>query len=147
MMKKKVLSFEERLKHDGATHVFEITHEDLTETTADTTQALVLLTTPASRGSVECKKTVLVTPLKDASDEAFNTNALIVGDSGSTNRLLASMELNENGSEVLKKVGTGTKYVYTSATAVNAIFAAMSAKALSDIDTGEVHIYLCVEED
>jgi hypothetical protein len=146
-MKIHILSLQERMKHVGATHVVQITHADLTETTADTAQDIALLTTPASKCSVEVVKTVLDTPFKDASDEAFNTNALIIGDSGDTDRLLASQELNENGSEVLKKRGTGTSMVYTSATVINANIAAMTAKSLSDIDTGVLRIYLCIEED
>jgi hypothetical protein len=140
------LSKEEKLGHDGATHRAVITHADLTETTVDTDQEITLFTTPANRCSVECKKSVLVTALEDASDAAFDSTTLIVGDTD-TDRLLASQELNENGSEVLKKIGTGTKHVYTSATAINATIGSMAAKALNDIDTGEVHIYLCVEED
>lgn len=146
-MKLRPLSKEEMLKHVGATHLAIITYADLTETTADTAQNVALFTTPASYCSVELKKSVLVTPFKDASDAAFNTNALIVGDSGDTDRLLASQELNANGTEVLKKIGTGTKMVYTSATVINANIAAMAAKSLSNVDTGEVHLYLCIEKD
>jgi len=135
-MKKQILSMQERMKHVGATHVVELTHADLTETTVNTAQDIALLTTPASKCSVQVVKTVLDTPFKDASDSAFNTNALIVGYSGSTNALLASQELNENGSEVLKKRGTGTVTVFTAATVINANIAAMAAKALADIDTG-----------
>jgi hypothetical protein len=146
-MKFHPLSKEEKQGHDGATHRAVITSADLTETTADTAQNLTLFTTPASKCSVECKKAVLVTAFEDASDAAFNTNALIVGDSGDTDRLLASQELNENGSTVEKKIGTGTKHVYTAATAIQANVDAMTAKSLSNVDTGEVHIYLCIEAD
>jgi hypothetical protein len=142
----KLLTHEERVKH-FATHVAKITHEDLTEATVNTAQDIALLTTPASKCSVEVVKTVLATPFKDASDAAFNTNALIIGDSGDTARLLASQELNENGTEVLKKRGTGTAQVYTAATVINANVAAMAAKALADVDTGEVLVYLIIDAD
>lgn len=145
-MKIAPLSLNERAKH-LATHCAVITAADLTEATVNTAQDIALLTTPASKCSVEVVKTVLVTPFEDASDEAFNTNALIIGDSGDTDRLLASQELNENGSRVLKKRGTGTAQVYTAVTVINANIAAMAAKALADIDTGEVHIYLIIDED
>ncbi len=140
------LSINERAKH-LATHVATITHADLTEATVNTAQDIALLTTPASKCSVELVKTVLVTPFKDASDAAFNTNALIIGDSGDTDRLLASQELNKNGTEVLKQRGTGTSMVYTSATVINANIAAMAAKALADVDAGEIQIFLIIDED
>lgn len=145
-MKIAPLSINERAKH-LATHCAVISAADLTEVSVNTAQDIALLTTPASGCSVEVVKTVLVTPFKDASDAAFNTNALIIGDAGDTDRLLASQELNENGAEVLKKRGTGTAQVYTAATVINANIASMAAKALSDVDTGEVHIYLIIDED
>lgn len=145
-MKLLLLSTEEKLKH-FATHVARITHEDLTEATVNTAQDIPLFTTPASKCSVEVVKDVLVTPFKDESDEAFNTNAMIVGDAGDPDRLLASQELNGNGAKVLKKQGTGTAQVYTEATVINANIAAMAAKALANIDTGEVLIYLIIDAD
>lgn len=143
MAKVKPLGTEERLAHGGATHVAVITHEDLTETTANTAQTIALMNV-ANKVAVECVYTDLITPFKDASDAAFNTTTLIVGDDGSTNRLLASQEMNKNGTEVDMKVGTGTCYVFTADNTVDAIVGSMAAKSLSNIDTGEVHIYLKV---
>lgn len=143
MAKAKPLGTEERLAHGGATHVAVITHEDLTETTANTAQTIELMDV-ANKVAVECVYTDLVTPFEDASDAAFNTNTLIVGDGGDTDRLLASQEMNENGTEVDMKVGTGTNYVYTGADTVDAVIGSMTAKSLSNIDTGEVRIYLKV---
>jgi len=74
--------------HGGATHRAVLTHEDLTETTANTAQT-VALATVENKVAVECVYADLVTPFQDASDAAFNTNTLTVGDGGSAARLLA----------------------------------------------------------
>ena len=143
MEKLKPLGTEERLAHGGATHVVKITHEDLTEATANTAQTIVLMNVE-SKVAVECVYVDLITPFKDASDSALNTTTLIVGDDGDTDGLLASQELNENGTEVLMKAGTGTLHVFAADDTVDATFGSMSAKSLVNIDVGEVDIYLKV---
>ena len=62
--------------------------------------------------------------------------------SGSANRFLASQELNSNGTEVLSKAGTGTLQAYNAADTLLATFGSQTGKALSDIDAGEVHIFV-----
>lgn len=133
---------EEQNAHGGASHVAILTHADLTEETANTAQAIAIADVN-DKVSVEVVETILKTPFQDASDAAFNTTALEVGDGSDVDRLLVSQELNVNGTEVDRKEGTGT-YQYTASDTVDANFNAMSAKALNDIDTGEVHIYLRV---
>lgn len=117
-----------------------ITHEDLTETTANTAQVIELMTKGAGK-SVELVKSQVITPFQDASDAAFNTTPLTVGDAGDADRLLTSQEVNVNGTEVLVKKGTGTVYEPSSDTAINLTVGSMSGKSLSNIDTGEVHLY------
>lgn len=131
------------------THEIIITHEDLTEATANTAQTVPLLTLPA-HAAVLNAGFYLKTPFKNSGDNAFNTTTLIVGDAGDTDRLLTSKELNENGTEILSWVtphATDTiPFAYTTATVINAIFGSMSAKSLADLNTGEVHILLEVSE-
>lgn len=140
-MKVYQLSNEEKLL--GFTHRVELTHADLTETVANTAQTIALIALGINQLVTRCA-TRLVTAFKNSADAAFNTTTLIVGDDGSTNRYLASQELNENGTEVLCKGGTGTIYAYEVANTVDAVFGSMAAKSLVDLDTGEVHIYLHV---
>lgn len=142
-MNLKKLSYEESIANNGATHVAELTHADLTETTANTDQAVNLITV-ADKMSVECTHAVLVTAFQDASDAAFNTTALEVGDGNDVDELLVSQELNVNGTEVNQKTGTGVTHDYAAADTVDANFNAMTAKALNDIDAGEVHVFLRV---
>lgn len=126
------------------THKIVLTHEDLTTATANTAQTIALLSVEAG-DVVTHAASKLVTAFSDASDSAFNTTTLIVGDDGSTNRFLSSTELNENGTEVYYKAGTNTAgFAYTAANTVDAVIGSMAAKSLSDIDAGEVHIFLHV---
>lgn len=128
----------------GADLIVKLTAEDLTETATATAQVIPIYT--AKPGQVVGVAGIfLKTPLKDASDAAFNDCALQVGDTGDADRLLTSTQLNENGTEVIHKAGTGG-HMYATETAVNATVGSMTAKALSNIDVGEVYIALTVKD-
>jgi hypothetical protein len=122
----------------GANFEVIITHEDLTEATANTAQTL---TVPIEdKMSFEVVRAILDEKFEDTADAAFNTTALIVGDGGSTSRFLASMELNVNGSEVTMKNGTGTSLVYTTSDTIDFTFASMAAKSLSSLNRGRIRL-------
>ena len=128
--------------HKGVTHFVDISHTDLTQTTADTAQAIQILAAP--RGTlVEVVGTWLMEAFEDTADAAFNTTTLEIGDAADADRLLVSQETNVKGTEVYAKAGTGA-YAYdgATATAVNATFSAMAAKNLAALKTGKVRIYL-----
>jgi hypothetical protein len=133
----------------GWTHKITLTHEDLTETNANTAQTITLLTLPA-HAAVLAAGFHLETPFADASDAALNTTTLIVGDSGDTDRLIPSKELNLNGTEILSFVTANATdsipYAFVAETTVSAIFGSMAAKSLSDLDAGQIHIFLQVSE-
>lgn len=142
-MKTYVLSQEEQAK-TGFTHRINLTHEDLTETTANTAQTIAILTV-AARDYVSDAAFNLVTPFEDASDNALNTTTIIVGDDGNDDRYIVSTELNKNGSEILAFGAASTaRYAYLAANTIDAIFGSMAAKSLSDIDVGEIDIFLKV---
>jgi hypothetical protein len=130
----------------GYTHKVVLTHEDLTTTTANTAQTIALLSVEAG-DVVHSAAWKMVTSFQDASDSAYNTTTFIIGDDGSTNRFLSSTEANENGTEVYYKAHTNTApYAYTAANTIDAVVGSMVAKSLSDIDAGEVHIFLGVNK-
>ena len=130
----------------GYTHKVIITHDDLTTATANTAQIIELLSVAAG-DVVNTAAVKVVTAFSDASDTAYNTTTLIVGDDGTTNRFVTSQELNVNGTEVLYKAATNTApHAYTAANTVDAVFGSMAAKSLSDIDAGEVHVFLGVNK-
>lgn len=143
-MKHYKLSLEEQAA-TGFTDKFVLTHEDLTESTANTAQTIEIYSAPAG-SFVRSAGFVLNTAFEDASDNALNTTTLIVGDGGSTARFIPSKELNVNGTEVLawqtSNATDTVPYAYPSADTIDAIFGSMAAKSLSDIDTGQVSIYL-----
>jgi len=129
----------------GFTHRIRLTHEDLTEATANTAQTIAIFTV-AARDYVSDAAFNLVTPFEDASDNAYNSTTIIVGDGGSTNRYIASAQINVNGSEIVAGPGVNSsvRYAYTGADTIDIVFGSMTGKSLSDIDVGELDIYLKV---
>ena len=128
----------------GFTHKAIVTHVDLTETTADTDQTIALLSVVA--GDVVQKAAYkLVTAFSDASDAAFNDTKVQVGDGSDTDEYIAAKQVNENGTEVLFAANVNTvPFAYTAADTVDLLVESMTGKSLSDLDAGELHIYLAV---
>ena len=128
----------------GFTHQVVVTHEDLTEATADTDQTIALLSVVAG-DVVEKAAFKLVTPFEDASDAAFNDTKVQVGDGTDTDEYIAATQVNENGTEVFFAANVNTvPFAYTAADTVDLLVESMTAKSLSDLDAGEIHIYLAV---
>jgi hypothetical protein len=128
----------------GFTHKAIVTHVDLTESTADTDQTIALLSVVA--GDVVQKAAFqLVTAFSDASDAAFNDTQVQVGDGSDTDEYIAATQVNENGTEVLFAANVNTvPFAYTAADTVDLLVESMTAKSLSNLDAGEIHIYLAV---
>jgi hypothetical protein len=129
----------------GFNYRFVITHSDLTEATDNTAQDITLIALPAN-SVIKSAATYLKTPFKQASDGSYNSNVLIVGDSGDTDRCIASQQLNENGTEVVAKAHNALPFAFTAATEIKANFASMASYSLADLDTGEIHIFLEVAQ-
>ena len=128
----------------GFTHKAIVTHVDLTETTADTDQTIALLSVVAG-DVVEKAAFQLVTAFSDASDAAFNDTKVQVGDGSDTDEYIAAAQVNENGTEVLFAANVNTvPFAYTAADTVDLLVESMTAKSLSNLDAGEIHIYLAV---
>ena len=86
----------------------------------------------------------------DASDAAFNVTTITVGDGSSVARFLASREINENGTEIDAHISANDintlPYVYLAADTIDIVFTGESGKALVNIDTGVLWVFLdCVE--
>ena len=96
----------------GHTHHIIVDTDDLTTTTANTAQTLELISVAA--GDIVTRAAVLVeTALKNSADGAFNDTAITIGDGNDTDRFLTSMQVNENGTEVLAKTGPGSLVQHT----------------------------------
>jgi len=142
-MKIEVLSTSEQGVTGGFTHRVTVTAADLTEAAADTAQTIALL--PVNDGCLVTKAaTRVVTPFADASDAAFDTNTITVGDGSDTDRYVTSQQTNANGSPVNVKAGTANQQAYVAADTIDLVVNAMAAKSLVNVDTGEVDIYLAV---
>jgi hypothetical protein len=128
----------------GFTHKSVVTHTDLTESDADTDQTIALLSVVA--GDVVQKAAYkLVTAFSDASDAAFSDTQVQVGDGNDTDEYIAAKQVNENGTEVLFAANVNTvPFAYTAADTVDLLVESMTAKSLSNLDAGEIHIYLAV---
>lgn len=80
----------------------------------------------------------LVTPFEDASDAAFNSTDIEVGDGADPDVFLTSTEVNKNGTEVTQALGTGTLRSYTAADTVDVKVTSTASKALNDLDAGQL---------
>lgn len=95
----------------GFSHMVIVDPTDLSETATGTAQTLQLL--PVVAGDIVDRVAVyLETPLTDASDGAFNTCLIKVGDGDRTDRYLANKEANGNGTEIVYADGSGGERLY-----------------------------------
>jgi cytoskeletal protein RodZ len=130
----------------GFTHKVIVDHTDVTTSAADTDQTIAILSVAAG-DVVEKAAYKLVTAFSDASDAAFNDTKVQVGDGGDTDRFIAATQVNVNGTEVLFAANANTTaYAYTAADTVDLLVESMTAKSLSELDAGEIHIYLAVSK-
>lgn len=143
------------LKHEemlrtGATHLVEITHEDLTESSDATAQTLEAIDV-AANDMVECMFAELVETFKESGESDTDSTELIVGDGNDTNRFMEAMEINGEASQDDRKLGTGTKLFYTSSDTVDVEITSdtspSAAYALSELDQGIVHLYFRIIKD
>jgi pyoverdine/dityrosine biosynthesis protein Dit1 len=123
----------------GATHYIRVTHEDITETTANADQTLDLAAVAAG----EAFRVVayrLEEAFKDTSDTGFNDVQFSFGDDDDADRYLTATQVNENGTEVLYKAGAlSAPYVYTAAKTLKLLVENMATpggEKLSDLDKG-----------
>lgn len=136
------LSVQETAAH-GFTHVVMLRHEDLTNTSTASTPTQTLELINLEEGDVvQACATRLIQKFQDTADSAQNSTTIEVGDGGDVDRFLASQELNVNGTEIVAKAGTGTLLAYTAADTLDVKVTGTASKALSDLNAGEVHIYL-----
>ena len=130
----------------GFTHKVVVTHTDITESSADTDQTIAILSVAAG-DVVEKAAYKLVTAFADASDAAFNDTKVQVGDGVDPDRYIAATQVNVNGTEVLYAANANTTaFAYTAADTVDLLVESMTAKSLSELDAGEIHIYLAVSK-
>ena len=129
--------FNEEAAQRGANLVVEIEHSDFSANTSTGSAVLPAFAVHAPYQSVELVNSELIVPFQDKSDAAFSSTAIEVGDDGDADRLLASQELNANGSKIHQKAGTGTKYIPTSGNTVDLTVTPTAGKVLANLDAGK----------
>lgn len=113
----------------------QVTHRDLTETTANTAQVIELFDV-VDGDLVYFMGRAMGVAFQDASDAAFNSTTLSYGDGGSATRFVNAAQGNENGTEVHWTVGNPTGYAYVTTDTVDLTVGSMTGKSLVNIDTG-----------
>lgn len=139
--KLRALTTNEQAANAGFTHIATISANDLSTTATNTAQTFTLATLKA--GDIVVKTAwALKTAFSDASDAAYNTNTMSVGDTVTgVAAHIAAIETNSNGTEVLYGFNN-TAVLYTAADSITVTFNSQSGKAVSNIDVGEVTIFV-----
>ena len=133
------LTVNEASLNAGMTHTFTIDADDLTETTVNTAQTITICSLKAGDiiGKIAWRAKTF---LQDASDSAFNSTTMSVGDDSAVTTHIAAIQVNINGTEV-RQGFSNTAVHYSAANHITVTFNAMAAKKLSDIDVGEIEFF------
>lgn len=107
----------------------------LNDTVAD--EDIVFNLFKVQAGDIMVKAALIADPaFSDASDAAFNSTAFSFGDEDSAARFISAVQLNVNGTEVLWTYDNTVYGPYTAEKQLTVLIESMTAKKLSEIDTG-----------
>jgi hypothetical protein len=130
------LSTNERAEAPGYTHICELTADDLTQVTVAAAQTITVA--PFSAGDQMMRVFwYLKRPFENTADAAFNTTTVSVGDTAAVTTHLVAAEANINGTEIIYRTGN-TTVLYTTADILTVTFNSMAAKALVNINRGDL---------
>jgi hypothetical protein len=130
----------------GYTHKVILDHNDMTTAADNTAQTITLLTLPAD-SIVTDAATHLVTSFQLAGTTAYNSNTIVVGVAGTTDQLIASQQINANGTPVTtRRFNSTTPVAYTASTPIIATVASMASYDLLELTSGEIHVFLAVND-
>ena len=125
----------------GCNYAATVTADALTTTATATAQTLTIVSLKAG-DAIDRVFWRLKTTFQDASDAAFNTDTMSIGDTATgVAKWIAAKEVNENGTEILYFANFVGGTVYTAADSFTMTFNSQTGKALNDLDTGEVELY------
>jgi hypothetical protein len=133
------LSTNERAETPGFTHVASVTADDLTQTTVNTLQTITVATL-ATTDIIGRVQDYVKTSFQNTADAAFNTTTRSIGDGTGVATHTAAAEANLNGTVVLSKFSNTAVGPYAAANTLTVTFNSMAAKALSNINRGELVI-------
>lgn len=146
-MKFAPLTIEQRAA-SGMTHRLEFDVTDITATVATNT-AYTFNTSPLPilKAGMVVKRIhfYLTTPFQDASDSAYNSTTLSIGDAGSSTRWMSAVQINLNGTEVITAYpGAAENTIYTGNSQIQLLFGSMAAKTLNDLDIGKFYVLFSI---
>ena len=125
----------------GCNYMATVTADALTVTATATAQTLTIASLKAG-DAIDRIYWKLKTTFQDASDSAFNTDTMSIGDTATgVTKWIAAKEVNENGTESLYFAQFVGGTFYTAADSITMTFNSQTAKALNDLDTGEVELF------
>src|SRR5882724_11863589 len=143
-MKFAPLTIEEQASTGGFTHRLDFNYRDIPAGIANNTSKVWAAGyLPALVASDIMIKTELhlTTAFSDASDAAFNSSTLSLGDATTATRFINASEANVNGTEVLNVIpGANQNVIYTAAGQLQLTLNSMTGKSISDLDAGQGYI-------
>lgn len=127
----------------GGNFLAEVSFADFAAAITGSALTINLFTTIGAAQGLFLEHSELLQPFADTSDTNNASTAITVGDAGSSNRYLASTEMNLNGSYVPLSFGTGTKYVPAVGgnTTVQLTATPTSGKSLANLKQGKLALY------
>lgn len=147
-MKFSPLTIEEMASCDGFTHRLDFSYRDIPTGIANNTSkvwAAGYLPAVVAGDIVVKTELHLTTAFADASDTAFNSDTISLGDATTATRFINASEANVNGTEVLNVIpGANSNVIYTAAGQLQLTLNSMAAKSLSDLDTGQGYILMAI---
>jgi hypothetical protein len=135
----KPLTTNEIADNGGYTHIATITADDLTTTTANTAQT-ILIANLAIGDAIGKVATRLKTNFENTADAAFNTTTMSIGDLAAVSTHTAAAETNNNGTVVSEKFSNTLVGPVTAADKIAITFNAMAGKNLNTINKGEIEV-------
>jgi len=141
-MKFRPLTTNERAETPGFTHVAIVTADDLTTSTANTTQTITLATLQAG-DQVQRVKWYLKTPFQDTTSAGNDATTASVGDSAAVTTFLAAGETNLNGTELIWRT-FNTVVAYTAGDFITVTFTPKTTTNLNAINRGELLLFFSI---
>jgi len=137
------LSIAEQALND-MTHMLILTANDLTQATVATAQTFTIpIPVGSTINQVEAR---LIIPFQNTADAAFNSDTVSVGDTGSATRWVNAVECNANGAFITAPQFSATLGgPYAANQNLVVTVNSMAAKALNNINRGELHVYVQME--
>jgi len=138
----------EEIAADGFTHRLEFSVSDITAGLANNATMFVNTSPlPVLKAGMVVKRTaVYLNPaFSDASDAAFNSTTLSIGDAGSATRFINAVQININGTEVITSFPGTENTIYTANSQMSITLTPLTGKSCSDLDLGAFYALFAIE--